>query len=53
VTKNRVEAVAELIMESKFGMIDAVEEMVTKGIKQDECHRGNEGGKRRKGGYRV
>jgi hypothetical protein len=32
-TKNGVKAITELIMESKFGLVDTVEEMMAKGIK--------------------
>ncbi len=38
-TNNRVEAIAELIVEGKFGVVNTVEEVITKGIKRSATER--------------
>jgi hypothetical protein len=48
-TENRVEAIAELIMEGKFGVVDAVEEVVARGIKKGAAKAFGRG--RREDGY--
>ncbi len=49
VTENIVEAITELMMEGMFGVVDAVEEMVSKGVKKGATEAFRRG--RREEGY--